>query len=615
MNPGISLRSTLVLLAGMLAAVLAASAQVHIGPNLLLGGSGSVSAGYDADSGTEGSAHSLAISGETDINGYYYTPKFLSYQVTGAYNRSQTNSDSASLTNTSGASGTVTLFGGSKTPGSITYYLDHNKSGTFGLSDSSGLTTVGNGHGVSISWTILHGGLPPLTISFNDGSSTNSVIGTAGQSSSNSKSLMLGTQYKLWGFGLNATYSLQSTSSSIDEVLSSSQENVGSKSLTSNFTLNAGHRLPMRGTFMAAFTHMNYTDKTVSSAETTSGNASTLSAAASVHPSTRFSLSGDAEYTNNVEGGLEQEVINSTGQVVPLTTNSSSGEHFGTTAFLNLQHEIYVTGYANYSNQSFAGTNYQTTNYGASSNYTFQHYFLSGLSVNGGIVDTATQQGNSGASFVGNVNYARYWGRWRMGGGWHYIQNVETLLNVSTTSSLSYDASAQRKFAHHRILDFHFTGGHTGFTDVKGYLNHSENYSAYYFMGLFNVSGTYSKSYGQSILTSSGLVSVPVQLPSGAISDLVSYGGSGYGFGVGTLLFKRLSLSAGYNVSNSATSGQSVNSIFNNSNENVRLHYRLRRIILDAGYSRMTQDAQSSLKTHTTLNSYFIGISRSFNLF
>jgi hypothetical protein len=95
----------------------------------------------------------------------------------------------------------------------------------------------------------------------------------------------------------------------------------------------------------------------------------------------------------------------------------------------------------------------------------------------------------------------------------------------------------------------------------------------------------------------------------------VSYGGSGYGFGAGTLLFKKLSLSAGYSNNSSSTAGQAVNSMFTGSTENARLHYRLRKIIFDAGYSRMTQNAQSAVSSHTSINSFFVGFSRWFNLF
>ena len=615
MNPGITLRSTLVLLVGLLAITLPVSAQVHIGPNLQLSGNGSVAAGYNADSGTDGSDHGIGFGGEAVINGFYYNPKFVNFQLTPYYNRSQTNSDFASLTSASGISATVGLFGGSKTPGTITYYIDKNKSGSFGIPGTAGLTTVGNDYGINVTWMVLHDRLPPLMVSLFDSDSTNIVLGTPGQSDSNNKGLTLSSQYKLWGFGLNAAYNFQSSSSSIDQVLSASQQTIASKSSTSNFIFGAQHNLPLRGTFNALFTHMNYTDSNLSSSLVTSGNASTVSTSVNLHPIPRFSIAGDAEYTTNVEGGLEQQIINSTGQVVPLSGSSSTGEHVGTTAFLNLQREVFVTGYFNYSSQSYAGLDYKTTNYGVSTNYSFQKTPLRGLFVNGGIVDTATQDGNTGASFVGNVNYARRVGLWRLGAGWHYVQNVETLTSVDTTSSMSYDASAQRKFSRNRILDLHFTGGHTAFTDLKGYLSHTENYSAYYFMGLFNISGNYSKSYGQSILTSSGLVSLPVGLPSGAVSDLVSYGGTGYGFGAGTLLFKKLSLSAGYNRNNSGTSGQALNSSFDGYSENARLHYRLRKIILDAGYSRIVQDSFSTLNTHTAINSYFIGFSRYFNLF
>jgi hypothetical protein len=76
-----------------------------------------------------------------------------------------------------------------------------------------------------------------------------------------------------------------------------------------------------------------------------------------------------------------------------------------------------------------------------------------------------------------------------------------------------------------------------------------------------------------------------------------------------------LTISASWSKSDSATSGGSTNS--NNKNEiaNAFIQYRLRKIYVNAGYSRLDQSLSASGGPPIKLVSYYIGISRWFNFF
>lgn len=606
----------IVLLLGLIAIALPAHAQLQIGENTRVSATGSLSFGYNGEYG-ESSDHGLGFGGQGVVNGSYYNPKFLSFQLTPFYNRSQANSDSQSVTSSSGVAGEVTLFGGSKMPGTISYYSDSDKSGTFGIPNSAGLTTTGNDHGFGVSWSENLGGvLPPLSVSLNHGISDSSVIGTAGKSESTSTSLMISSRYKLFGFRLGGSFNWAKSHSKIDELISASQTAIENESTMSGVNLTAQHSLPLRGSFSTQYSRVQFDQDYISAGQTTSGNANVIGANVTLQPFRRVSLSGDAEYTNNLSAGLEREIVNSSGQLVPLNNSLSSGTRFDASTFVNVTRDLYVIGYANHATDSYAGVTYASTTYGASGNYDFSHIFLNGLSVHAGMVDNATQQGNSNAGFQGSVNYRRKISSWITSGNFHYSQNVQTLLSFYTTSSMGYGANAQRRFGRGRLINFNMNGGHTGFTGQPGTLSHNENYNTYLIMRLFSVSGGYSRSYGQSLLTAAGLVSNP-GLPAGIVSSssVVSYSGSSYNVGGGTTLFRSMSLSAGYSIGHSGTSNVTVNSAFDTSSAYARLHYRVRKVIFDAGYSRFLQTSQSSTVPHSVLNSYFVGVSRWFSFF
>ena len=106
-----------------------ALAQVAVGEaNLNLSATAAV--GYSDDfSNNAGSDHSIAGGGTADLNGFYYNPNFLSFDIQPFYNQSRLNSTFQSMTASSGVNASAKIFGGSAFPGSVSYSTSFNGSG------------------------------------------------------------------------------------------------------------------------------------------------------------------------------------------------------------------------------------------------------------------------------------------------------------------------------------------------------------------------------------------------------------------------------------------------------------------------------------------------------
>ena len=116
-----------VLAAGMLllALVLPAGAQVQVGDNINMNLNGNLSTGYTGDfSNYAGSDHGLTIGGNADLNGYYYSPGFLSFDIQPFYNQSRANSSYQSIFDTSGVGASGVYFRWQSLPGNHQLYQD-----------------------------------------------------------------------------------------------------------------------------------------------------------------------------------------------------------------------------------------------------------------------------------------------------------------------------------------------------------------------------------------------------------------------------------------------------------------------------------------------------------
>jgi hypothetical protein len=126
------------------------------------------------------------------------------------------------------------------------------------------------------------------------------------------------------------------------------------------------------------------------------------------------------------------------------------------------------------------------------------------------------------------------------------------------------------------------------------------------------VNGMYSQSYGLSVLGPGGLQPVG---PTPGLENTILFNGKSYGGGISGTPFRRMVLSATFSRALSDTTANSVYSRNNTEVFNTQLQYHLRRIGVQAGYTKFIQGISALSGVPFNTNSYFVGISRWFDIF
>ena len=221
---------------------------------------------------------------------------------------------------------------------------------------------------------------------------------------------------------------------------------------------------------------------------------------------------------------------------------------------------------------------------------------------------------NSGAvGLIGSLNYSKEIGTWALAGGFNYSQNTQTVLIGYTTSNMGYSANMLHKFGRWRWSTT--AGGSKSLLNSTGYSTMAQNYSTSLSGRWIGVSGGYTRSDGNALLASTGLVTnplPPILLP----NQLVFYGGDGWSVGLGSNPTGKLAISASYSKSQSNTSGTLTPYSFNHNEQiNARIQYQVRQLYFNAGYTRLVQGFSSSTAPAAMFGTYYFGIQRFFNFF
>ena len=275
---------------------------------------------------------------------------------------------------------------------------------------------------------------------------------------------------------------------------------------------------------------------------------------------------------------------------------------------------------------SFESTHAQATHYSQhyfdkdysgtfiSGNVNYSRRILNMFSFSAGFVESSNAQGNNALGFVGNVNYFHRIGGWETSGSFSYAQSVQSVLVTYSTSYYNYSARLHRRFGPGLSWVAAYSGSHSGLANLPGSENRSNGYSTSLGSRRFTLTGNYTQSVGQSVLTSSGLMTVP-NAPGVPVTDLILYNAHGYGGGVSITPVRRLVFSANFNRALSDTSSIASNSHNNTEIFNTQVQYHLRKIGVLAGYTRFTQGISAVGAPPGTANAYFIGVSRWFDFF
>jgi len=600
-------------------------AQVEI-DGVHLSAGGDLSAGYNGDFGsTGGSDHGLTLGGSGSLGGYYYNPNFASFSVSPYYGRSQANSASTSIQDSSGYNGVVNLFAGSYFPTGITFSQIWNSTGNFGIPGSTGLATDASSHSFGIGTNLLFPGLPSVLISYTQSSGTSSVYGSEGENAGSTRSFTVRSGYKLGGFTLGGSFAHLSSEESSNILVGSGGAPDVIDTDVNTFSVSAAHSLPLHGAFGINFGRSNYSYSGSEFGDSENGVTDNAGVNASIKLGI-FPINSTVTYTDNLFGSVLQQQL-SNGTPVYQTTLSPESRSLLITANTSyvLARRIFITGYVSHQDQFIFGQSYGVTQFGANANYHFGRRFK-GLTVTLGVNDAANKEGNLGAGLVANVNYSNKLGGWYVWGNYNYDQNVQTLLVIYTISSMNYSVGARRRLPKGINWTVGAGSGHSGFGQQKGNSSQAASFSSSLNWHGYSLGGNYSMSNGTSVLTPQGLVTLTAPIVSA--NELVVYDAHSYGLGASANPVRNLLISASYSDARSTTVGQSV---LNNRNMliNGLCTYRFRKLSFIAGATRFRQSlGLPSLLSAVgpgpvapiALNSgmvttYYFGISRWFKAF
>ena len=607
-----SIRFSIVLTAGILINGLSLHAQLKWGETSTRG-TGNLSTGYTATYGNMAqSAHSWTLGGAGTFSGSFHSPNFLSYNFSPYLNQSRANSNFQSISNASGLNLSTNVFAGSKFPGSINYSKAYNSEGNYAVPGLANFVTHGNSDTFGINWNENLEDKPSFSAGYQMGKSKYNVYGSNDDGNNSFNSINLHSGYRWEGFNMGAFYTHGNAHSMVPQIVAG--QVLKSNSGTDLYGVNLAHQIPLHGSTSASFNRSNWNSEFLGYHST--GTIDTLNATAGVHPTNRLSMSVSANYSDNLTGQLVQSVIAAGGVVPGLNTDQSSNSFdlmaVGTyTPIVNLQTAAFVERRT----QSFLGEDYGVTSYGGDAVYT--HGLLNGT-VNSSVSVTANSSDKTGEDTIGfsaTETYSSILLGWHLNESFSYAQNAQTLLVTYTNSFYNYSGNLRRNWGRFN-LSAGAGGARTALTQDSGTANSSQTYNGSVGFGQFIMAtGSYSKADGQALATGAGLVGVPVPQPI-LPSDLVSlFGGKSYSFGLSSSPVKKLIFSATYAKSNSNTWSNGISSANDSNQFNTLLQYQVRKMSVVSGYSRLEQGFSGTGTKPEIISSYYMGLSRWFNIF
>jgi hypothetical protein len=603
-----------ILAAGLFLLAVSAAAQVQFG-DLRMSMNGTVAPGYSATSGNQpgSSSHDFTFGGASTLTGSYHSPNFFSFNSNLYLNQSRANSNFQSISNASGVDLTTTIFGGSEFPGSVGYSLAYNSDGNYGVPGLANYVTHGNSNTFSVGWSENIPDVPTVSAAFQMGSSNYTVYGANDEGNNKFRTVNLHSSYRLAGFNFGEYYSIGNSNSLIPEVLSG-ETTATTQSGDDSYGFNVTHRLPMSGSISGGFNRSSWNSSF--GGETSSGTIDLMNVQAGMHPWEKVTFSAGADYSDNLNGQLVQQIL-AAGGVAPginLSQASNSLDLMGVGTYspsLDLQGSFSVERRT----QSYSGQNYGVTSYTVSTTYARETRLGSFNSSVSATDNTDDQTGDNTLGFTATESYAGEFKDWKVNANFSYAQNAQTLLVTYMNSFYNYSLNTHRRWGKLNI-GAGAAASRTALTDQAGTENDSQSFNAIAGYGHWiNMTGTYARAHGQALATGAGLIPVPIPSPVLPSSLLDLYGGDSYGFGMSTSPVDKLVFTASYSRSLSNTSGGEINSQNENDQYNALLQYQTRKLTFVSGYARLGQGFSAAGVPPQIVVSYYAGISRWFNFF
>jgi hypothetical protein len=590
--------------------VVTARAQMTVGDNVNMTLNGNVGVGYSGnfdDGGTSG--HGLFGSGSAQLSGSYYNPNFLSFNVRPSYNRNQDNTAFTSVLSETGVDASVNLFGGSHFPGSVSYSRMFANGSQYGIAGASGLTSDSSTRTFAVTWSELLPGLPSLTATFGDNSSSSTIQGASGTTDASSRTFNVFSNYKVDGWGLLGFINHQNVSVDLPSFLAPTSSR--SDASGTSYGISANHALPWSGSFGASYNRSDYSSETGTSRN--NGTTDTAETSVSFRPIEKFTINGQIRYTGNLIGALQQS-LQPGAPPLPSNDKTSHGLSFNSYGTYSLGHGFILVGYANHQRETFEGIDTSDTRAGGTLTYRYSKPLLGMLYLSFGMVNNASNTGGGSLGFVGNVSLKRRVAGWEVDSDFSYAQNVQTIISYYTTSNYSYGGMARRRFGANSYWSASYRGIKTGLTQLPGYGNRSDTFLTVLSRGRYSVSGSYSKSHGTALLSSTGVLT-PTALAPLLAPDQTIYDGKVYGAGLSVVPRRKMLLNVNWYRTQSDTQTAEMFSANNSERFYGQMQYNLRKLSFRAGYWRVYQGISASGLPPKTVNTYYFNISRWFNLF
>lgn len=607
------------LLAGIFLMGLPAAAQLEIGDSWRMNLSGDVGYNYHGDINDSISGHSMGFSGDANLTGSYYNPNFLNFNVQPYYDRTQSNSVFGALTDTTGVNANMNLFGGSHFPGSVNYSKGVNSVGEFGIPGAQlGLASHGNFQGLGLTWSELLPNMPSLTASYaiNDGSS--SIFGAEGQNTQADRVLTLLSTYNFAGFRLSGGYTHRNVHSTFTELLDGATAPVDTHAGNNSYQFTGTHSFPLDGSYSFSWSRTDYDYNYHDGSRTTSsGTSDTVNGVLVFRPQRKLSVSVNTSYNDSLLGNVPETILSNGDVISTLTLGSFRSLLMGASATYQVIPNLDLQAVVNHDRQYFLGRTFEATQFGGSANYNLQHRFLGSFSFGAGVFDTATQEGNSALGFVGNLNFARKIAGWEIDANTSYSQNVQTMILLYTTSSVGYVGNVRRRLGNRIYWMGGFGGSHSALTGQAGSSSSAQRWSSSFTFRSYSINGFYSKADGAAAFTPNGLVPIPTGLPPSlfAPGSIIEYGSKAWGLNASAGVMRRLTISGGYADSKGSTVDPLLSTFTSSQLYNAIFQYRLRKIFVNGGFTRLHQSVGTVGTSPVTVMSYYIGVSRWFNFF
>lgn len=613
------LQEALYLLLGILLLALPSAAQVEVG-EAKMNLSGDIGFTYNGDINDGVSSHSFGLSGDANLTGSYYDPRFLNFAVRPYYNHSQSNSEFGSLANTSGVNASANLFSGSHFPGSFYYGKADNSTSAFGVPGGGiGLATNGNSDGFGVTWSALLPNLPTLMASYSIDSSSSSVYGTPQTTQQTDHNLTIRSGYTLAGFRMMGAFIHRTVDGTFSELLEGVSTPVKSDDSNNNYQFNASHSFPMGGSFSISANRDSYDYSSHDgSTNTGSGASDMLTGNLSFRPTMKLSVGASASFSDSLLGSIPEQVLNS-GTETETLVNLGSFKSYQMEGDSNYQllKNLTLRAAVIHTGEDYLGQSYGSTQFAGSAYYNTSHSLIGHLSCNFTMFDTATQYGNTGLGFTGNLNLNRRLAAWDVDANFSYSQGVQTIDVLQTSSTYSWVANVRRRIGMNNHLSFGYSGSHSGLTEQKDYSSSLERFSGTFSFKRYSANGFWSKSNGTALFTPAGLVALPPNVPPSLLppDSLILYNAKSYGFNLSASPIGRLNVSAGYSKSNGDTLDPAAATYTETELYNGILQYRLRKIWVNGGFTRLNQSINTVSTGPITVTSFYVGISRWFNFF